>query len=78
MQGAALIGMKPEEAKARAEVIARDWAANGYRPTKPAHYVVEALQRAINEKAIQGVRVDKARGQKRDSEQERFERMKRL
>jgi hypothetical protein len=61
-QGAALIGLTQAEAKAEAEIIARDWVANNYKPAKPARYVIDALRRLSNDKAIQGVRVDRASG----------------
>jgi hypothetical protein len=68
-QGAALIGLTNDEAKAHAEIIAKDWAANNYKPAKPARYVIDELQKIVNNRAIQGVRVDKARGgSKREAE----------
>jgi hypothetical protein len=73
-QGAALIGISKDEAKAQAEIMARDWVANGYKPAKPARYVVNELRQLANNKAIQGVREDKARGgSKRDEEMRKLQ-----
>jgi hypothetical protein len=61
-QGAALIGISKDVAKQTAEIIARDWVANKYKPAKPSRYVVDELRRLHNAEAIQGVRENKARG----------------
>jgi hypothetical protein len=54
--------------------MARDWVANGYKPAKPARYVVNELRQLANNKAIQGVREDKARGgSKRDEEMRKLQ-----
>jgi hypothetical protein len=61
-QGAMLIGVPQDEAKAVAEIMAKDWIASNYKPAKPARYVIDELRKIANGKAIQGVRVDRASG----------------
>lgn len=58
---AGLVGMKRERALAIAEVVARDWAANNFKPSNPMAMVKAAIRSDNNQSAIQDVRMANAK-----------------
>ena len=65
---AKLGGMAPDRARMIAEVMARDWAANGTKPQVPMAMVRKAIASDVNSGQVQEVRKAKAQSTQTVSE----------